>query len=191
MLPDGPRSQKLVVLTVIAGAPPDLVHSGMTDNDWSALLGRDPMVYDFHGTHPRMVQSITPRAGLPAPKDASVPPLERERETAGSDLQYACSFLLDAPRVCGADDGDCGCSPSSSGAQSPLCLPNAPNTQFAAGAYPGVRVFQLARLLGDNAVTSSICPPPPVKELAPSVAYRPAMGQLGDRMARSLVGSVR
>ena len=76
---------------------------------------------------------------------------------------------------------------------SPLCQAN-PNTglptdQVYAKAYPGIRPLQLARMLGDNAVASSICPqttvPTPPGE--PVVHYRPAMKQLGNRMARSLL----
>lgn len=187
-LTEGPRSQRLVVLTVIAGAPPELLHPAMTGADWSSLLGPAPMAYDFQGIDPRMVQSTSPRPGLPSPGDASVAPLEREYDTEGKDLQYACTFVLEAPRVC-EGDSDCSCTPFFI-PRRPICTSETPARQIAAAAYPGIRVFQLTRQLGDNAVASSICPTPQAASSAsttPTFGYRPAMRQLGDRMARSLV----
>ncbi len=189
-LPPGPRSQKLVVLTVIAGAPPDLLHPNMTESDWTAVLGRDPLAYDLSGIDPHMLQSDAPRPGLPpptAPNDAD-PVHGREWETFKGDLQYACTFALEEPRLCEAGTS-CDCVEETR--NSPLCKPwsESPFTQVRAKAYPGVRPLQLARMLGDNAVASSICPRAvqPSSSGDPVVNYRPAMEELGDRMARSLL----
>ncbi|MBX3210958.1 MAG: hypothetical protein KF850_02900 [Labilithrix sp.] len=188
-LPSGPRSQRLVVVTVIAGAPPELVHPNMMPADWTALLGQDPEAYDFAGIDPHMVQSIEPRPDLPPPSaaDDADPVHGREWNTNKSDLQYACTFALETPRTCQAGQPECSCFPERLD-DSPLCDPASPDVQLRAKAYPGIRPLQLARLLGDNAVAASICPPiPDAPSPAPPVAYRAAMNQLGDRMARSLL----
>jgi len=189
-LPPGPRSQKLAVLTVIAGAPPDLLHPNMTKADWIAVVGKDPGAYDYTGIDPHMVQSIAPRPGLPPPSapDDADPVHGREWDTRNNDLQYACTFALDTPRLCTASAVECNCAPNSPEASSPLCDTSNPALQVRAKAYPGIRPLELARLLGDNAVASSICPPAPAgMPTEPVIAYRPAMKQLGDRMARSLL----
>lgn len=188
-LPPGPRSQKLVVLTVIAGAPPELLHPNMTASDWIAVLGKDPLAYDFTGIDPHMVQSKTPRPDLPPPtasNDAD-PVHGREWNTLQADLQYACTFALEEPRICNTSGEPCDCAPETS-TDSPLCDAADRTKQVRAKAYPGIRPLQLARLLGDNAVASSICPrSASTAPNDPIVAYRPAMNQLGDRMARSLL----
>lgn len=184
-LPPGPRSQKLVVLTVIAGAPPDLLHPNMTERDWTAVLGKDPIAYDFSGIDPHMVQSITPRPGLPPPTspDDADPVHGREWDSAHADLQYACTFALEEPRVCGPAETDCDCPTNSS-----LCDATDETKQLRGKAYPGIRPLQLARILGGNAVATSICPrSTEVTSNHPAFAYRPAMAELGDRMARSLL----
>ena len=187
-LPPGPRSQKLVVLTVIAGAPPELLHPNMSSTDWMVLLGQNPEAYNFSGIDPHMVQSTDPRPALPPPTAANDadPVHGRERNTQKSDLQYACTFALETPRECATGDTSCECEPESN--DNVLCDLASPNTQVRAKAYPGIRPLQLARLLGDNAVASSICPPnPDAPATGPNLAYRGAMNQLGDRMARSLL----
>jgi hypothetical protein len=190
-LPAGPRSQKLVVLTVIAGAPPELLHPGMTPADWTAVVGRDPLTYDLTGIDTHMLQSTEPRPGLPPPSASMDADAVHGREwnTRKGDLQYACTFALETPRTCGADATSCDCSPETN-FNPPLCNPLNPNEQIRAKAYPGIRPLALARLLGDNAVASSICPPAPVEPgTGPVVSYRPAMNELGNRMARSLVAA--
>ena len=188
-LPPGPRSQKLVVLTVIAGAPPALLHPNMTESDWTAVLGKDPIAYDFSGIDPHMVQSVAPRPGLPpatAPDDAD-PVHGREWNTVHADLQYACTFALEEPRVCSPATLECDCH-ADRATNAPLCDATEKTKQLRAKAYPGIRPLQLARMLGDNAVASSICPRAPEPSSGdPIVAYRPAMEELGDRMARSLL----
>ena len=188
-LPPGPRSQKLVVVTVIAGAPPELLHPNMSSSDWMAVLGQNPEAYDFSGLDPHMVQSIGPRPDLPPPTAANDadPVHGREWDTLKGDLQYACTFALETPRECVVGAPECSCTPDMN-TFPPLCDAASPNTQVRAKAYPGIRPLQLARLLGDNAVASSICPPnPDAPAPGPNVAYRGAMNQLGDRMARSLL----
>lgn len=192
-LPAGPRSSALVVVNVIAGAPPAMLHPGMTDADWTKVVGRDPTRYDFTGIDLHMVQSLAPRAGLPG-VDAAIdadPVHGREWDTQKSDLQYACSFPLETPRDCDSALGSCDCRAGAP--SSPLCDPANPTSQLRAKAYPSIRPLQLARMLGGNAVASSICEGAPVPApsesgaIAPSPSYAGAMQALGDRMARSLV----
>lgn len=112
------------------------------------------------------------------------------RERGGRlDLQYACTFPLDTSRDCSADPfADCDCGRSET-ASSPICDSAHPSTQIAAKAYPTIRPFEVARLVGEAGVVASICPPRRAK-LPPSSPYfgdRPAMASLGNRMAPSLL----
>lgn len=193
-LPEGPRSQKLVVLSVIAGASPALLHPNMTTTDWTAALGSDPVAYDFTGIDAHMIQSTAPRPGLAAPNAASDadPVHGRERVTGNADLQFACTFALETPRDCAVDDASCDCAGDVVTDVGTICDPLHPRTQLRAKAYPGIRPLQLARLLGDNATSSSICPTPEVSEtMVPTFDYEPAMVDLGNRMARALPSAGR
>lgn len=188
----GPRSQRLVVLSVITGAPPDLLHPNMTRSDWVRVVGANPAAYVFDGIDPHMVQSKTPRPGLPGPSSSNDadPVHGREWETYGEDLQYACIFALDAPRTCDALTSECDCRQQEG--RPPLCDAAAPTTQVAAKAYPGVRPLRLAQLLGENAVASSICPSPTTGPVivpgdGPPTGYTDALYRLGNRMAQSLL----
>lgn len=188
----GPRSQRLVVLSVITGAPPELLHENMTPSDWVRVVGVDPAGYVFDGIDPHMVQSKTPRPGLPGPSSANNadPVHGREFETDGDDLQYACIFALDEPRNCDPASADCSCQRPD--VSLPICDAASPRVQVAAKAYPGVRQLRLAQLLGDNAVASSICPSPTTGPVivpgdGPPTGYTEALYRLGNRMAKSLL----
>ncbi|AKV02365.1 hypothetical protein AKJ09_09028 [Labilithrix luteola] len=190
----GPRSQRLVVLSVMAGAPPDLLHPNMTAGDWARVVGTDPAGYVLSGIDPHMLQSIDPRPGLPGPSSANdADPVHGREWVTQGELQYACTFALDAPRDCTTvipDDCDCRLGTN---AASPICDATVHTLQVAAKAYPGVRPLRLAQLLGDNAVASSICPSPTTGPVTvpggngPTTGYGEAFRRLGNRMAMSLL----
>jgi len=81
----GFRTQDLVLVATIVGAPPALVskHRGLTDDDWAKLVG------PIGQRDPHMIESIAPRIV----GDRDIP--------NGDDLQYAC---VD-PRGAGAYPG--------------------------------------------------------------------------------------
>jgi hypothetical protein len=127
-----------------------------------------------------MVQSITPRPGLPAPtaSDTADPMNGREWDTGNIDLQYACTFPLLAPKDCRDPkfQGACDCV-LANGPRPPLCDPGAPTTQIRGKAYPGVRELQVVRGLGTQGVVASLCPRS-IEVTNPNFGYRPAIGSL-------------
>jgi hypothetical protein len=210
-LPTGPRAPELVFFAIIGGVPNELLHfdptnpeaSKLTSDDWVRILGTDPINYDYKGIDPHMIQSITPRAGLPAPSatsgDNGTDPISgREWDTQKSDLQYACTFPLVA-----ADDKTCtmagapGCADCNGTQNPPLCGTN-PLQQTRAKAYPTIRELEVARALGDQGVVASLCArtvglhgmtlEPDVTGGSPNplAGYRPAVKSILDRMKSSL-----
>ena len=197
-LPPGPRSRDLVVFGAITGVPSSLIPGRvLSEPDWIRILGKDPRHFDETGIDPHMVQSVTPRAGLPGvtAADDADPIHGRERDTAGLDLQFACTFPLETPFACtGLAACDCtlpggGTSPGVD-VGGPLCgKGDQANVQLRGKAYPGTRQLEVARLLGSRAIVSSLCPVH-ATEATPGDAlfgYRSAMSALGDRMALSLL----
>jgi hypothetical protein len=184
-LATGPRSANLVVFAVITGVAPSLLSPTLDDAAWRRIVGRDPSSWDYSGVDAHMLQSIGPRSGLPPPSasDTGDPDNGREWDTQGSDLQYACTFTLPAPKDC-ADPrfaGACDCTKT--GPNPPLCNGA---IQVRGKAYPAIRELAVARALGDRAVVASICPST-LDPTQPAYGYRPALRALGDRMSKSLV----
>ena len=195
-LAPGPRSRDLVVFTTITGVPPSLVtKKHLEDADWVRILGRDPSSFDETGIDAHMVQSVKARAGLPGESAASDadPVHGRERNTAGADLQFACTFPLDTPLRCTGQVG-CDCDEHGLELGGPLCgKGEEANVQLRGKAYPGIRPLEVARLLGGRATVASLCPTH-VTEAMPGdtqYAYRAAMFTLGDRMSRALVPAIQ
>ncbi len=202
-LPRGPRGTNLVYLAVIGGVPHQLLQQNpndpnspqkdtLTESDWLKILGKDPERYDSTGADPHMVESITPRAGLPppnAPNDTD-PIHGREYDTESDSVQYACTFPLTTPRDCKAPgaSSQCDCAnPKPQG--TPLCSPNNPTTQVRAKAYPTIRELAVAHALGDRATISSLCP---IHVIAtepndPLYGYRPAIGGIVEAFRKGLV----
>jgi hypothetical protein len=155
-----------------------------------------PFPTDSSMTNPLAASSTAPNAGDPTNGREWVTDQEM---TAGThvlpvDRQYACTFALPAARDCSlvSNYNACDCPPVNgglTGAQNPpVCDPNTQNMQVAGKAYPTVRELLLAKLLGTQAVVSSICPVH-VTEAAPGdplYGYRPALSLLVDRMKSHL-----
>ncbi len=180
-LGENSRSAELVFFALIGGVPSSLLAPAP---DWTKILGANPAAYDETGIDAHMVQSITPRAGLAPPaarSDNGPDPIHgREWDTAGRDLQYACTFALPTPRSCVANDVSCDCSPDfapDAGAP-PLCQGN---DQVRGKAYPTIRELRVAKDLGNRAVVASICTP------ESEGGYGPLLDSLATRMAGSIV----
>src|SRR5262249_54811029 len=124
----------------------------------------------------------------PSSPDNADPINGREWDTAGVDMQYACTFPLPTPKDCTtkANLPACDCF---SGKKPPICDPTTATLQIRGKAYPGVRQLEVARALADGAIVSSICPLHAVETSPadPAFGYRAAITALGNRMARSLV----
>jgi hypothetical protein len=211
----GTRTAGSVYFAIIGGVPNQLLHfdakssdkSKLSDDDWVKIMGKDPSRFDHTGIDAHMWQAIAanegPRAGLPPPSDesgddGSDPVMGREWDTLGADLQFACTFPLDAQRSCTKGQDDCDCN----GEQSPpLCGAdgNTPSrTQTRGKAYPTIRELRVARALGDQGIAASLCPrtidlagktlEPKDQNGAPNplYGYRPAVKSIADRLRDGL-----
>lgn len=157
----GPRRSDQVVLALITGAPQSLLDDP-ANPAWAQLVGADPEKYDTSAQDPHMRQSTTPRPNLAGPSavrgdNGTDPAHGREYETNGQDLQFACTFALDAVRVCDVNDPSCDCADPTR--NPPLCTATL-GEQVRAKAYPGIRPLRVAKGLGERAIVGSICPPP-------------------------------
>ena len=178
-LPKGPRGKDLVVFALIGGVPE--AFAGATPS-WQKILGTDPGIFNYEGIDTHMIQSASPRPGLPMPSstrgDLGPDPINgREWDTAANDLQYACTFTLPSLRTCVAQDTSCDCaSPSTN---PPLCGATL-GQQVRGKAYPTVRELRVVKALGDRGILGSICPG--------SVAsgYTGSMTTLANRLAPHL-----
>jgi hypothetical protein len=150
-----------VTFHLIGGVPQQIV------GDWTKILG------DGKSRDPHMIPSMTPRDGLPPPSDTrsdhGTDPIHgREWNTNKEDLQFACTFALETPVQCQADDAACDCANPEK--NPPLCGDGF--RQVRAKAYPSIRPLRLAQALGDRAVVSSIC----------QTSYAAGLDTLADRM---------
>ena len=185
----------------IAVDPVDLTKGYLTpkqltaQNVWSKILG-DPTPggngQPVPPTDPHMIESVSPRAGLPGPNSAALadPIHGHEWDTskdspASRELQYACIFDLMTPKTC-ADSTDCDCAIPTGGAagntKNPLCQDIATNTystqQTRAKAYPGTRELQVLRGLGGQGIVASICPANMSDATRSDYGFRPAITAL-------------
>lgn len=158
-LKEGARSRQLVTFHLIGGLPPGLAGKRASEIAWTKVLGGNPDAYDTTGIDPHMIQSVAPRAGLPAPSatrgDNGTDPVHgREWDTRKDDLQYACTFVLPTPRACTAQDPSCDCAQDDR--SPPLCGATS-GEQVRGKAYPTIQELRVAKALGERAVVSSIC----------------------------------
>ena len=198
------RNKSLVFLTGIVGVPwQDLARDPANPSKgnlraeemlavdatgstaWDKILG-DPAQHTAP-KDPRMIESVTPRAGLPGPGSApKADPITGHEYTTSDDLQYACVFDLPAPRDCSvAGASGCDCS---SGSDSPVCDPNKATTQLRARAYPGLRELATLKSLGDQAIVGSVCPSQLTDSKRDDYGYRLAMNAILDRLTVTIDG---
>jgi hypothetical protein len=190
----GPRTNDLVFFALIGGVPWQLLtdqgakgqpfKDKLTRDDWVKIVGNDPENYDYTGQDIHMVQSITPRAGLPDPKAADTADAMngREWDTKGSDLQYACVFDLPAQKNCTDPKFQGACDCTAAGPNPPLCNGQ---TQTRGKAYPTIRELTVARNLGDQGIVASLCPRS-LDVNSPDYGYRPAVKAIVDRLKNAL-----
>ena len=198
-LPIGNRDKNLVIFSLIGGVPWQLLtdttdpataklKEKLTSSDWTRILGSDPTNYKFDGADPHMLESMTPRASLPAANTAGngTDPIHgREYNTANGDLQYACTFNLPTPKNCGAADL-CDCNTADK--NPPLCNGT---QQVKAKAYPTIRELALARALSPNeqSVVASICPITlSGDQNSANYGYNPAAEAIVNRLKQGLGG---
>ena len=183
------------------------------DNTWDEILGRPgtpwrpaagsqkevAAVPHTPPTNPLMIESERARPGV---LDGN-PVNGREYDTAQgrssdtpNDLQYACIFPLDPPRVCTSDDPNSACDCTAAAFDRPICElepgdANPSTTQHWAKAYPGLRQLEVLRALGTNSIVASICARNvdiTTRDTRPDFGYRPAMDAIVDRLKERLGG---
>jgi hypothetical protein len=110
------------------------------------------------------------------------------------DRQYACIFPLATPRDCSAaapqNGNSCDC-PTMAGGLTPQQSPPLCNgtMQIAAKAYPTIRELEVAHLMGNQGIVSSLCPIHVTDQMNgndPLFGYRPAVAVIIDRLKNAL-----
>ncbi len=130
-LAPGTRKRSSVYYMHIGGVPHQLLQQDPTNPDspqktdlaaadWTRILGKDPLNYDYTGIDPHMVESYKPRDSVPVPPGAfpvatptapeGTDPISGREWTTNSsmaehrgvlvDREYACTFRLAKPRDC-------------------------------------------------------------------------------------------
>ncbi|AKU93684.1 hypothetical protein AKJ09_00348 [Labilithrix luteola] len=207
-LATGSRSPDLVFFAHIGGVPNQLLYKkkdgSLADGstaaseldpqqrispiNWTPILGADPFNYDFSGIDIHMVESKTPRQGIPGPStthgdNGTDPVVGRDWDTKLDDLQFACTFDLPQPKTCANGDPSCQCDGT---LNPPLCGTTA-NTQVKAKAYPTIREFMVVKALGENGIIASLCPLTLQGDKnAPAYGYNPAVAAIVDRLKNAL-----
>ena len=169
------RSPNNVFYALIGGVPNDLVDGAP---QWQKILGANPDQGDTTGIDPRMIESMTPRAGV-----------QGEWNTLSSgasiDYEYACTFDLPKQRTCTSGDSSCDCQGVVDGP--PLCMSAGSTTQVKGKAYPTIRELRVAKGLGDQAVVASLCAKVVSGSTSdPAYGYNPAMQAIVNRLKKSL-----
>jgi hypothetical protein len=171
---------------------------------WDMILG-DP-TKGVNPLDPHMIESRTPRTGLPGPSapSANQDPInghEWNTDTAKNagiplgDLQYACVFQLkDADvRDCSTNLSSCDCAGAgTSGSDNPLCQDETTGTyspiQKRAKSYPGTRELAVLKGMGEQGIVASVCPAQVDDANAKDYGYQPAIGALIDKLKTRLSG---
>ena len=161
---------------------PFMVES-MQDRTFLPILQQNPIVGDAKLVS---ASSLNPHANVINGHE--------QVDVSHGDLQYACTFPLDVPRVCDekALDANQGCDcfqdevPYNRSICQPPSMGPADIVQRSAKAYPGLRHLQVLKEVGDAAIVASICPKVLDKQ-ADDYGYNPAVAALIDRVTNSVV----
>jgi hypothetical protein len=210
----GSRTKGLVYYVHIGGVPSSLLHftpgdavaSTLSSDDWTKILGRDPLHYDFTGIDQHMIESDVPRQGVAPPGSANnTDPVNGHdwvtRVGTHADLEYACIFpLSDAngnavSRDCtlAQNTNFCDC-PHMAGSLNamqlpPICDATTITKQVGSRVYPTTRELLLAKELNHQAAVASMCPINLQDNATgddPLYGYRPAFAPLIDRLKPAL-----
>ncbi|HEY1960079.1 MAG TPA: hypothetical protein VGH28_30930 [Polyangiaceae bacterium] len=202
----GSRTPDLVFYAIIGGVPNSLIDDGngnlkldLTSGDWEKILGHDPAHYDTTNIDPHMIESLAPRPGLTGPGATynlgNDPDNGREWNTLSSnaqtDLQFACTFDLPAPRPCGTGASSCDClgNAVTDPGGPPLCDVANRTSQIKGKAYPTIRELRVAKGLGQQAVVASLCAKVVSGDSnSPSFGYNGAMQAIVNRLKSALAG---
>ncbi len=173
----------------------------IANGTWDVILG-DPSCYHTDAgclpQDPLMQESVDPRSGTnPVTGDAISPPGQPTGNSingseydipARDDLQYACIFDLATTRDCETAD-ICDCKGSEL-YNNPLCYNGSAftNIQTGAKAYPGLRMLQVLKRVGDQGIVGSICPEQQSDPSLFNFGYRPAIGAIVERLKLALGG---
>ncbi|MGO9835943.1 MAG: hypothetical protein ACLP1X_17200 [Polyangiaceae bacterium] len=220
-LPPGTRTKDLIFYAHIGGVPHELLHftpgnsmaSALTDADWVKILGNNsiPPNYDYTGIDSHMIESFQARSGIPvcpaAPDGDGVCDWVTNSGAGhilNVDREYACTFPLvgtngqPTTRDCtlAQNQNFCDC-PHMAGTVSPAQLPpicdqTTITNQVGAKAYPTIRELELAHLMGNQGIVSSICPIDVADNAAgddPLYGYRPAVAVIIDRLKTALTNT--
>lgn len=190
----GGRTPSTVKVSGIVGVPWQLVATADSRERPDQLVLRSPeemseiwpQLLSIDGRPPEspyMLESLTPRVGLPGPnsaRDADAIVGHEYDNPFKAALQHACVFPLPEALDC-TDEAACDCASLtwSDGTNSPLS-PNSPVCQAPSGKYGGEqyagRAFPATRILSVlkavNGFAASICP----KSLNPSLLIRGSYG---------------
>jgi len=170
---------------------------------WQDVVGLPEASPPVPPTDPFMIEQIEPREGsnprtgiaIEAPwPGAGGNAINGHEYTIlnNGDLQYACIFALQQPKLCeNVPPGvGCDCKASPDVQDRPLCDDL---TQRYAKAYPGIRFLQVLRDYGANSIVASICPKnagtSDLVATDPSYGYNPAVGAIVDRLKEAFAGS--
>jgi hypothetical protein len=179
---------------------------------WDVILGDPEANPPVLPSDPFMVESTQDRTFLPISQrnpvvgdvrlvgassldpHANVINGHEQVDLSHGDLQYACTFPLDVPRVCdqaALDAGKgCDCYQDDVAYNRSICQPpsmgSADIIQRSAKAYPGLRHLQVLKEVGDAAIVASICPKV-LDKSADDYGYNPAVAALIDRVTNSVV----
>jgi hypothetical protein len=163
-------------------------------NAWDLILG-EPSQY-VPPKDPHMIESIEPRSGSNPVTGDGIGPVGSPTPSSinggewtikdRDDLQYACAFLLDAPRDC-SDPANVACDCKDPANDNPLCAedpskPGSRTLQVKAKAYPSVRELEVLRGMGAQAITASVCPANVTSPGQPEFAYRPVVSAILERL---------
>jgi len=174
----------------------DLILGGGTYGAWEPL---DPFMLESIDPRPAGEHPLLPyvRPEPPNLDRAAWNPINGHEQYPGSlrdDLQFACTFSLQTAVACTPENGDsCRCNANELEYESPLCdYSDGPDAgvQVMTGAYPSLRNLQVLKDLGDQAVTTSICPKSVVSndpEMDPTYGYNPAMAAIASRMREAML----
>lgn len=163
------------------------------DGTWDLILGNkatgeppiDPLMRESRdartGIHPITGEPLDLTPSSPLGNSIN----GHERNTHGTDLQYACIFDLPDPTSCG-NDQSCECFQS--GTDNPLCDPNFPQQLVRAKAYPGVRQLEVLQGLHGQGIVASVCPQQMTDRSRENFGYRAAIGALVDQLKNKING---
>jgi hypothetical protein len=188
--------QDLATPESLAPGADRLVYQAGEEVDWSLVLGdpakgeppADPFMRESIG--PRPTGERNPVTGDPILAPSSPPGTLNGREFADrSQLQFACTFPIPEDAC---KDRACDCNKPTGVPDLPLC--QAPGStqlearQYAAKAFPGTRVLEVLKGLGDQGIVASVCPKF-TDEQHPDFGYAPAMNALVERLAKAFNGT--